>query len=97
MKKIGLIIGAILMVLVCMKVGKYKRRAVKAENMAQQLLADGSTKNIEKAKKLNQQAKASNAKAKQAAKTTQAKLDQIGNQDADIATAVSGWNKRRLQ
>jgi len=97
MKKIGLIIGAILMVLAGMKVSKYKRRAVKASNAHQQLLADGSAQSLELAKKFDQQAKANNAKARQAAEVTRKRLDQIGKSDADIATTVSGWNKRRLQ
>ena len=92
----GLVLLAVLAALAGAKVGRSRSQARREENRAQELLADGSEKAMDKAKVHMAKAEVHKQRMKERADAAQKKLDNFGKADGDIADAVNRWGVERL-
>jgi len=92
----GMALAGFLLLLGLTMLGRDARRAKRAEQREQNLLAEGTDKALNKAVKQNQKATELKKRAAEAASATRVKLDQIGAKDEDMASILADWNTDRL-
>lgn len=97
LRTVGIAIGGFLLLLAFQILGRDGRRAKKAEDRETALLIEGSEKAKAKAKKQNAKATALKKRAKDAAKATEAKLDEIDKVDSNMGDLVSHYRAERLR
>lgn len=95
LKTLGAILAAILLVLAGAKVGRHKRRALRAEAQAENLLIDRTKVNLEKAAKLQKKVVVEKRKAAEAKVAAIAQLEKISEQDETLEDIADRFNSRR--
>jgi len=90
-KKWWIALGGILLAVAFAILGRDGRRRRVAEDKTVQLLADGSAKALKQAAREAKKAETAKQGAKDAAAATQARLDKIGGNDADMADLLGAW------
>jgi len=90
----GAVLTAIILVLNGRKTSRLLSRAKSAEVRADILLNSEIESNIRKGKRLADKAVADKQRAKAAKQQTKTRLQQLGNADATIDSAMSGFNSR---
>ena len=94
-KTLGTILAAILLVLAGAKVGRHKRRALRAEAQAENLLIDRTRVNFEKAAKLQKKVVVEKRKAAEAKMVAIAQLEKMGDENETLEDIADRFNSRR--
>lgn len=73
------------------------RRADTLEGIARENAGTGARRSLEAAKKANEKAAAHRATAEAHKQRAEARLDELGKSDADLADLIERWNTERLR
>ena len=96
-KAVGVFLAALLFGLSAAAVRRQKALADSTAQRSEQNAATGARRNVEKAAKLTEKSEKHKRKAEQARTAAEARLDQIGASDEELAILVNNWNAGRLR
>lgn len=84
---------AFLAVMAARQVGGHKKQARRWQEKATEIEVSGRDEDLDKAKAALTQAKLADARAEEARKKAQQRLDKLGDQDENVADIVDRWRK----